>query len=335
MFVCWCARSACMPPILAGMCGVGVCVRAQVLAAPRHSWLEFSGVCVLVCVLPLYPASPGWGVRCVCVCSGSGFGSAPPLLAGVCGVGVGYCLAPDPVLWFVVCCARCPGLRRPVAVVVWHLSSCRGLGRQRASLACLPAPRWCAAPRPVRSLSVLRSAFLSPWCLSPARGLAPPALLGGCVGHAEASREPGSLCLPLAAAEAGALGSLRVVPVRGPARGLSLAGPSGVGLGLRALRCFACVDPVTNASGFPYRPSFDGGLDRCTGAVSCGRRHRSFRVRGRHAQVPRVCACACPAWPGWAGRPPGHVLVHLTFPLAGLGALFACSAPSSQGLPQF
>ena len=102
-------------------------------------------------------------------------------------------------------------------------------------------PAWCAAPRPVRSLSVLRSAFLSPWCLSPPRGLAPSALLGGCAGHAEASREPGSLCLPLAPAEAGALGSLCVVPVRGPAMGLSLAGPSGVGLGLRALRWMVCV----------------------------------------------------------------------------------------------
>ena len=52
-----------------------------------------------------------------------------------------------------------------------------------------------------------------------------PALLVGCAGHAEAGREPGSLCLPLAAAEAGALSSLCVVVVRGPAMGLSLAGP--------------------------------------------------------------------------------------------------------------
>ena len=134
-----------------------------------------------------------------------------------------------------------------------------------------PDPAWCAAPRPVRSLSVLQSDFLTPWCLSSPRGLASPALLGGCAGHAEAGREPGSLCLPLAPAKAGALGSLRVVPVQGPAMGLSLAGPSGVGLGLRALRWLACVDPVTDASGFPCRPSFDGGLRRCTRAVSCGR----------------------------------------------------------------
>ena len=62
---------------------------------------------------------------------------------------------------------------------------------------------------------------------------------------------------------------------------------------LGCVRCsgLACVDPVTDASGFPYRPSFDGGLGRCTGAVSCGRRHRPFRVGGRHARVPRVCVC--------------------------------------------
>ena len=62
-------------------------------------------------------------------------------------------------------------------------------------------------------------------------------------GTSGAGREPGSLCLPLATPMAGALGSLRVVPVRGPAMGLSLASPSGVGLGLRALRWLACVRP--------------------------------------------------------------------------------------------
>ena len=83
--VCLCACSACTPPLLAGVCGVGVCSWALVSAAPRHSWPGCWGVCVLVCALPLYPATPGWGVRCGCVCLGSGFGCAPPLLAGVLG----------------------------------------------------------------------------------------------------------------------------------------------------------------------------------------------------------------------------------------------------------
>ena len=42
---------------------------------------------------------------------------------------------------------------------------------------------------------------------------------------------------------------------------------------LGCVRCggLACVHPVTDASGFLYRPSFDGGLGRCSGAFSCGR----------------------------------------------------------------
>ena len=83
--VCSCACAACSPPLLARVCGVRVCVWARVLDAPRHSWLGCLGVCVFVCALRLYPATPGRGVRCWCVCLGSGFGCAPPLLAGVVG----------------------------------------------------------------------------------------------------------------------------------------------------------------------------------------------------------------------------------------------------------
>ena len=46
--VCLCARSACTPPLSAGVCGVGACAWARVSAAPRHSWLGCWGVCVLV-----------------------------------------------------------------------------------------------------------------------------------------------------------------------------------------------------------------------------------------------------------------------------------------------
>ena len=310
--VCSCARSACGLPLLAGVRGVAVCVWARVSSAPRHPWLGCRGVCVLVCVLLLYAASAGPGVWLGCVCLDSGFGCAPALLAWVlgcvcarvrallaachswlgCVVWVcvfclgsrlrpatprwGLCcvgwLLRDTCLCAVVPCVLCalsgfvaPGGRRCLAPLrvpwLWPAACLSGVPR---------GPAWCAAPRPVRSLSVLMLAFLSPWCLSPPWGLAPPAILGGCAGHARAGREQGSLCLPLAPAEAGALGSPRVVPIRGPAMGLSLAGPSGVGLGLRALRWLACVDPVTDASGFPDRPSFNGGLGRCTGAVSCG-----------------------------------------------------------------
>ena len=72
-------------------------------------------------------------------------------------------------------------------------------------------------------------------------------------------------------------------------------------------RCRAFADPVTEACGFLYCPSFDEGDGRCIGTLSCGRLHRPFQVRGHHARVPRVCACACSSWPGWAGQPPGRV----------------------------
>ena len=83
--VCLRAHSACTPPLQAGVCGVGVRAWNRVSAAPRHSWLGCSGVCVFVCALRLYPATPGWGVRCGCGCLGSGFGCTPPLLGGVLG----------------------------------------------------------------------------------------------------------------------------------------------------------------------------------------------------------------------------------------------------------
>ena len=97
---CVCLNSGlgCAPPLLAWVLGcvraplapshswprvrcVGVCVWARVSAAPRHSCLG----CLAVCVLRLHPTTPGTGARCGCVCLGSGFGCAPPLLAGVLG----------------------------------------------------------------------------------------------------------------------------------------------------------------------------------------------------------------------------------------------------------
>ena len=70
----------CAPPLLAGVLGyVCVCVHAQYV--PRHSWLGRSGGVVFVCALRLYPATPRWDVRRWCVCLGSGFSCAPPLLA--------------------------------------------------------------------------------------------------------------------------------------------------------------------------------------------------------------------------------------------------------------
>ena len=128
--VCLCARSSCTPPLLAGMCSFGVCAWARVWAAPRHSCLGCSGVCVFAGLLRLYPATPGWGVRSRCVCLGSGFGCAPPLLAGVLGC-VCVCMwAPPactpPLLAGVLgCVCRCA----PSACTPQLLAGVRSVGR--------------------------------------------------------------------------------------------------------------------------------------------------------------------------------------------------------------
>ena len=53
--------------------------------------------------------------------------------------------------------------------------------------------------------------------------------------------------------------------------------------------------------------------------------------RTPHPAPVRVCACARPSWPGWAGRPPGRLLVRLTFSLCRL-VFLPCWAPFRLGL---
>ena len=115
---------------------------------------------------------------------------------------------------------------RTAAGVAWHLFSCRGslrvvdalrvCGTRRllllgtcpcALVVAGGAPLWRSSlPRVVRHAS---SSLVAPGAPvgfpdalvpfpNPPRGLAPPALLSSCAGHAEAGREPGSICLPLA-----------------------------------------------------------------------------------------------------------------------------------------
>ena len=159
---CLCACSPCTPSLLAGVCGVRVCVWVWVSAAPRHSWLGCWGVCVLVSALSLYPATPGWGVRRVCVCLGSCFGCAPPLLAGVlrgvcaavrallvprhswlgcaaweCVFGLGFRLRPATPGWrFGVCVFVC-------VLPLYPVTSGRGV---RRACVCLGSGFRCALP---------------------------------------------------------------------------------------------------------------------------------------------------------------------------------------------
>ena len=156
VFLCLGSGFSCAPPLLAGVSGcLFVFLRAP--PVPCHSCLGCAAcVCVLGLRLRLRPATPGRGVGvCVCSCARSactppllagvlgcvrlcaGSACTPPLLAGVPGVWLGCCLAPVLVPWFIACCARCPGLSHPVAVVGCHLSKCGGCG-WRACLSGVP-----------------------------------------------------------------------------------------------------------------------------------------------------------------------------------------------------
>ena len=81
----------------------------------------------------------------------------------------------------------------------------------------------------------------------------------------------------------------------------------------------------------PRLPALWAGRRGRCGASWVGRSPTPDRPPfGRAAGMLWVCG---PAWPGRAGRPPGRVLVRLTFLSAFLASLFACSAPSGLGLP--
>ena len=121
-------------------------------------------------------------------------------------------------------------------------------------------------------------------------------------------------------------------PFRAPRWGCFWRVPLASVLG--CVRCggLACVDPVTDASRFPYRSSCDGGLGRCTGAVLCDADTAPF---GSEDATPGSHACvlvrALLARVGPAGLP-GAFWCASPFLLAVLGSLFACSPPFRAGV---
>ena len=119
-----------------------------------------------------------------------------------------------------------------------------------------------------------------------------------------------------------------------PALWAGWRGPLPTGCGCGGVRAWGRVNnPTARAlaccGGGMWAP---GGGASCLG-VGCPGSGALLPPAARPLGGLPVCACACPAWPGRAGRPPGRVLLRLTFPLAVLGSLFACSAPSGLGLP--
>ena len=187
------------------------------------------------------------------------------------------------------------------AVVAWHTPVCLGSGRGRASLACLVAPHWCAAPRLLPSLSVFRSAFPSPWCLLPPRGLSPIDLMGGCAGHVEAGH-------------ANRAHGVCASPCRGWGSGLARrrtrSGPRdravpGASRFLRSLAaCTAVLSRLwTRSLNRPVSRTVRLLTGDSAGALGLFRDTDPVWAGGCHAWVPRVCACVCSSWPGRAGWP--------------------------------
>ena len=119
-----------------------MCAWARVSAEPRHSLLGCWGVCVFVCALRWCPATPGWGVQCGRVRLGSGFGCAPPLLAGTLGCAFARSTCTPPLLAGVCCVGVC-GWARVSAVPRPPLLGCWGVCPLVCALRLYPAtPGW-------------------------------------------------------------------------------------------------------------------------------------------------------------------------------------------------
>ena len=349
--VCLFARSACTPPLLPGVCGVGVCASARVLAAPRNSWLGCWGLCAFAYALLFYSATPGWGVRRGRVCLGSGFGCAPPLLAGASG--------------FVCPCVRAPLVPRHSWLgfvvcgcgVACHLLLCGG------SLRVARAARVCGSPWPLLLGTCSCALVLAGSVLL--RRASWPRVVRSQSGRSRCSGWLFWRCGAFPHSE-GLRRRLYLVAARGTRR---LAG--------NRAHCACRWPPVrqglwARSASYPFRAPRWGCPWRVPpasvlGCVRCGgwrvwtrslTRPASRTVRlpaGDSAGAPglfcvdahtvlfrsedathgcRVCV-RVRALLGRVGRAglPGALWCASPFPVAGLGALVVCSAPSGLGLP--
>ena len=265
--VCYYYLGGCSALVAAGLAGRGPC-RFSLLRSLASLAMRVAGCPVWVsppfayrytipcglCVLRAWsgwPSSPrGVSVRCGCAHAYAAF-APPPLPPGRCGAritrgsGAGRRYRPFPVL------------RHPVAVVAWHLSLCKVVAGE--------LPLW-----PASWPALVRRASSGPVALV--------VLVGFLVAVVRSSI--------LGAVATGVTGRLRrarggwpriglIVPAAGPRRGRGAGiAPRRTRSGARrwgcpcrvprasvlcCVRCggLACVDPVTDASGYQYRPSFD------------------------------------------------------------------------------
>ena len=313
--VCWCVA-------VVWCWGCGWCVvwlvprhswRRSLCATPRHSWLGFAA---------------------------GGVGRSPPLLAGVrwrrwcvvCGVlvcGGGVVLGlwlvcgvvgPSPLLAEVPVCYSPPLLAGFRCRWWWALPATPGWG----PLAAVVHGVWCV----VCGGGVVLGLWLVCGVVGPSPLLAevpvcysPPLLAGfRCRWWWAVPATPG--WGPLAAVVCGVLvGSLAT-----PGGGSCVLLPATPG--------WVSLPVVVGGPRHSWLGSAGGGGVWC---VVCGGGVLVGLLLGAHSSIRtaagvRVCSCACFAWPGRAGGPPGHVLVRLTFSF-GRFVLLLCLAPSGLGLP--
>ena len=341
-----------------------------VVGGPRHSWLGFfggGGVWCVVCGVLVCGGGVVLGLWLVCgvVCPSPLLAEvpvcySPPLLAGF---RCRWCWAvPATPGWgplaAVVCGVWCVGVWRRCGVGVvagvwcgWSLATPGG-----GSCVLLPAtPGWVSLPVVVGGP---RPSWLGSaggggvWCVVCGvwRWCGVGVVVRVWCGWSLAT--PGGGPCVLLPATPGWV-SLPVV-VGGPRHSwLGSVGGGGVWCVVCGLCCvgggprhswrrFLCATPRHSWLGFAAAgggrsPPLLAGVRWRRWCVVCGvwRWCVGGVVAGRalvHPAGVRVCSSACFAWPGRAGRPPGRVLVRLTFSF-GRFVLLLCLAPSGLGLP--
>ena len=159
------ARSACPPPFLVPVCGVGVRAGVWVSAAPRLSLGGCWGVCVLVRPSRVVFCTFWFGVLCGGACLCARPACSPPFLAGVRCVGV----RAGPGSWL------CPALLGPVVGVCFLrfvFLGVSGLGFV-VSVAGCPCPGPCdpCPPIPFLLARAAGSFFFPAWCVSACFGV--------------------------------------------------------------------------------------------------------------------------------------------------------------------
>ena len=268
------------------------------------------------------------------VCGPSG--SLSPRGARPCGPyalwGARFASAPSRVPWSCACGARFPGLRQPAAIVAWPPFRVPWLW----PAACVSGvPRGPALVRRASSAPVAFGALvIFPLAVVPSPGgdFRPQIYWAAARGTWRPAQNQAHCACRWPLPRQGQWGPSASYLFWAPRWGCPWRFPPALVLGCVLCGGLACLDSVTHASGFQYRPSFHGGLGRCTGPVLCACQHLPFLGRRTPRRGP-VRVCLCMLFLAGSGLPASRARFgapHLSF---GRFVLLFCSAPSELGLP--